>query len=225
MFLAAGAVRKWLNLWEVFLYWYVCYVRDKFKVLPGIYMYICYACFFPSWLSYYIIFSPCSIVFFYYYNRTLLHIIQCGGSTLARQEELKLTSSKTRPPKRLDDCTYKNASGSMTYIRDRRRLVPTRSSLMNNPIKFDQLNLSWPLFPLSISLSHSLSFLLYFFFLFFFVYSYFFYFLVRSYFFLYYFCVCMTDFYPIDIAYVGIPVYYTMYIYACGSWFVYIVTS
>jgi len=72
-----------------------------------------------------------------------------------------LTSSKTRPPKRLDDCTYKNASGSMTYIRDRRRPVPTRASLMNSPIKFDQLNLSCPLFPLSPSLTQSLSFFYY----------------------------------------------------------------
>lgn len=64
-----------------------------------------------------------------------------------------------RPPKRLDDCIiYKNASGSMTYIRDRRRLVPTRASLAaNSPIKFDQLNLSWALF---LSLSLTISFYL-----------------------------------------------------------------
>lgn len=153
--------------------------------------------------------------FFYYYNRTLLHIIKCGGSTLARQEELKFTSSKTRPPKRLDDCTYKNASGSMTYIRDRRRLVPTRASLMNSPIKFDQLNLSWPLFPLSLSLSLTPSpFLLYFFLSSFLcVFIFFLFSCTFSYFFLYYFCVCMTDFYPIDTAHVY-P-YIILHVYIC----------
>lgn len=156
--------------------------------------------------------------FFYYYNQTLLHIIQYGGSTLARQEELKLTSSKTRPPKRLDDCTqYKNASGSMTYIRDRRRLVPTRASLMNSPIKFDQLNLSWPLFALSLFLPHSLSFFIIFFFFlsFFCMFIFFLFFLYVPTFFLYYFCVCMTDFFPIDIAYMYLYIILLYYVYLC----------
>lgn len=47
--------------------------------------------------------------------------------------------------------THENASGSMTYIRDSRRLVTnTRVSRASSPIKFDQLNLSWA-FSLSFS--------------------------------------------------------------------------
>jgi len=89
----------------------------------------------------------------------------------------------------------------MTYIRDRRRLVPTRASLMNSPIKFDQLNLSWPLFSLSLSLPHSPSFSLFFsFYLSFFLYFFFFlsmfiFFsisLIRSYFFFFFF-LCLYD--------------------------------
>lgn len=163
IFLSAG-VRKWLNLWEVF-YTDSCYVRDKFKVLPGIY--ICYACFFNMVNGYLIIvFSPCSIVFFII---TTKHYYILCSVVVTRWKDRRSRNWLEDEAAQTSGRMYKNASGSMTYIRDRRRLVPTRASLMNSPIKFDQLNLSWPLFSLSLFLSHSLSFFIIFFLSFFYV--------------------------------------------------------
>lgn len=96
--------RGWLTdlMGSLFYRWPLC-LQHKFKVLPGIYLcYVC-VCFLSPW--FYVLFSPCPLVFFFYTTKILLHTATAAAACWWDRRSRTMTSFKRRPPKRLDDCT------------------------------------------------------------------------------------------------------------------------